>query len=281
MFTNDEINSIISDIKNVSTAFKISVLLILSLIFWSFLIEPNLLITKNISIKNEDLKGIKITVASDFHLKNHDTKRLKKIIKKINKTDSDLVLLLGDYVDETAEFKTLPLKEITEILKNIKSKNGIYAVLGNHDIWLDENELTKCLKNANITVLNNANRILTINEKTLTLAGTNDYTEGKADISKALNNAKKPIILMTHNPDIFEQFVPNSVDLTISGHTHGGQIVIPFVGALIVPSDYGNKYANGLISDNNRKIYVTKGLGTTILPVRFNCLPEIVTIIFE
>ena len=226
--------------------------------------------------------GIQRAPASqDPVLQGHSRGKSGAARKKINKTDSDLVLLLGDYVDGTAEFKTLPLKEITENLKNIKSKNGIYAVLGNHDIWLDENELTKCLKNANITVLNNANRILTINEKTLTLAGTNDYTEGKADISKALNNAKKPIILMTHNPDIFEQFVPNSVDLTISGHTHGGQIVIPFVGALIVPSDYGNKYANGLISDNNKKIYVTKGLGTTILPVRFNCLPEIVTIIFE
>ena len=85
---------------------------------------------------------------------------------------------------------------------------------------------------------------------------------------------------MTHNPDIFE-LVPSNVDVTISGHTHGGQLVLPFVGALVVPSAYGNRYASGLVVENNRTIFITKGIGTSILPVRFNCLPEIVVITFK
>lgn len=281
MIIQKEIKKIITDIKSISKTFKILLILISVILTWSFLIEPNLLITKNIIIENKDLKGLKITVASDFHLKRHDAKRLDKIVKKINNTNPDIIILLGDYVNGISKIQTLSLKKITDNLKKIECRNGIYAVLGNHDIWLNENEVTKCLQKANITVLNNENRILTINGKTFTLAGTNDFTEGKADIVQALYKAQEPIILMTHNPDIFEDFVPQNVALTLSGHTHGGQVVIPFIGALIVPSSYGKKYANGLITEHNKKILITKGLGTTIFPIRFNCLPEIITITFK
>lgn len=258
--------------------FLFSFLLILCI--WSFCIEPNLLSINRITLKNSDLKGIKIAIAADFHLKKHEENRLKKVIQKINENKPDLIFLVGDFVQGLSEIQSLSFEKIADNLKNLTPKYGTYAVIGNHDIWLDEYKVADVLKSAGIIVLNNENQKAEIKEKSLTIAGTNDFTENKADIVKTLINAEKPIILLTHNPDIFP-FVPASVDLTISGHTHGGQVIIPFVGAPIVPSSYGNKYLKGLVTENNKQILITKGIGTSILPIRFNCLPEIIILSFE
>lgn len=267
-------------LKQRSTGFKVLISLLFILFIWSVLIEPSCLIVKNITIENKNLSGLKIAVAGDFHLKKHDEWRLKKAVKLLNQADADIILLVGDYVNGISRLQTLSFDKITANLSQLTAKNGVYAIIGNHDIWLDENKVKNALIDAKITVLGNENKKININGKKYTLAGTNDFTEGMADLPKTLKNAENPIILMTHNPDIFE-LVPSNVDVTISGHTHGGQLVLPFVGALVVPSAYGNRYASGLVVENNRTIFITKGIGTSILPVRFNCLPEIVVITFK
>lgn len=267
-------------LKQRSTGFKVLISLLFILFIWSVLIEPNCLIVKNITIENKNLSGLKIAVVGDFHLKKHDEWRLKKAVKLLNQADADIILLVGDYVNGISRLQTLSFDKITANLSQLTAKNGVYAIIGNHDIWLDENKVKNALIDAKITVLDNENKKININGKKYTLAGTNDFTEGMADLPKTLKNAENPIILMTHNPDIFE-LVPSNVDVTISGHTHGGQLVLPFVGALVVPSAYGNRYASGLVVENNRTIFITKGIGTSILPVRFNCLPEIVVITFK
>lgn len=274
------LNKINSLINRCSIGFKIFCVLIIILFVWVFLIEPNLLVTKNVVVKNEALKGVKIAIAGDFHLAKHDENRIKKAVKLLNETNSDLILLVGDYVNGISEIQTLSFDKITSNLSRLKSKNGVYAVIGNHDIWLGQNKVKSALSKANINILDNENCKININGKMITLAGTNDFTEDKADLVKTLKNAEKPIILMTHNPDIFP-FVPKDVDITISGHTHGGQIVLPFFGALVVPSGYGNRYASGFVVEDGRTIFITKGIGTSILPIRFNCTPEIVVITFE
>lgn len=274
------LNKINSLINRCSLGFKIFCVLIIILFVWVFLIEPNLLVTKNVVVKNEALKGVKIAIAGDFHLAKHDENRIKKAVKLLNETNSDLILLVGDYVNGISEIQTLSFDKITSNLSRLKSKNGVYAVIGNHDIWLGQDKVKSALSKANIDILDNENRKININGTMITLAGTNDFTEDKADLVKTLKNAKKPIILMTHNPDIFP-FVPKDVDITISGHTHGGQIVLPFFGALVVPSGYGNRYASGFVVEDDRTIFITKGIGTSILPIRFNCTPEIVVITFE
>ncbi len=152
--------------------------------------------------------------------------------------------------------------------------------MGNHDIWLNEDKVKNTLRSANITILDNSNTKINVKGKNITLAGTNDFTENKADIVKTLKNAQSPTILMTHNPDIFP-FIPQNIDIAIAGHTHGGQVFLPFIGALIVPSQYGKRYASGLVEENGHIIFATKGIGTSILPVRFNCTPKIVIITFE
>ena len=105
-------------------------------------------------------------------------------------------------------------------------------------------------------------------------------TTRQIDITSTLANTHNPIILLTHSPDIFPK-VPNTVNLTLAGHLHGGQVRLPLLGALIVPSTYKNKYVYGLIKENGKKMIVTRGIGNSILNIRINCVPEIVVISFE
>ena len=113
-----------------------------------------------------------------------------------------------------------------------------------------------------------------------TIAGVEDLQTGNPDIEKAIGQNNKDVILLTHSPDIFPQ-VPNTVTLTLAGHTPGGQIVFWGMEPLLVPSAYGKKYAYGFKQENGKNLYVSKGLGTSILPLRFNCKPEIVVIEIE
>ncbi len=174
---------------------------------------------------------------------------------------------------------TLPIDKIANELKKIKSKNGFYTVLGNHDIWINEDEITSRFEQSGIKVLKNENIPVKIKDKNLYIAGVEDLTTKIPDVDKALNDVKSSTILLTHNPDIFPE-IPQNVNLTLCGHLHGGQVRLPFLGAVVTPSRYGDRYSKGLIVENNKKLIATKGLGTSILPLRFNCVPEIVVIEF-
>jgi predicted MPP superfamily phosphohydrolase len=247
---------------------------------WSFLIEPNMLRVQKYQIQNKNLAGLKVVFAGDFHVKKYQEKRLQKVIKTINAQNPDIVLLIGDYINEHDFNATLPLPKITNYLSQIKSKYGVYSVLGNHD-WLANGEkVTEALTESNIKVLANSNIKVNVGDKNIYIAGVEDLQTRMPNVFKALIGSSKPVILLTHTPDIFSM-VPESVDLTLAGHVHGGQVRLPFVGALIVPSQYGNKYSQGLIEEDNKKMIVTRGIGTSILPVRFNCPPEIDVIEFK
>ena len=126
----------------------------------------------------------------------------------------------------------------------------------------------------------NSNVEVNAGGKEIYIAGVEDKATRTPEIYKALDGAKNPVILLTHSPDIFPK-VPKEVNLTLSGHVHGGQVRLPLLGAIIVPSKYGDKYSYGLIKEDNKKMIVTSGIGTSILNVRFNCIPEIVVIEFE
>ena len=260
--------------------FKYLIIIILTVIIWGLFIEPNLLIVRHYKIKNESLKGTKIVFATDFHLKQNEYKKLRKIIKKINAQNADIVLLGGDYVNGQVYQKTLHPKTIARETGNIKSKYGVFSVLGNHDFWLDGNKIKSELQKYGIQVLSNQNKSIKLkNNQKLYIAGVEDLSTGNPDMKKALKNTSSPVILISHSPDVFPE-VPSSVLLTLAGHTHGGQIVLPFYGPVFVPSEFGKKYVSGLIEENNKKMIVSKGIGTSILPVRFGCIPEIVVVEF-
>lgn len=253
---------------------NIFLLIILLGFIWTVFVEPYILTVKTIQIKSEQLKGTKIVFASDFHIKPYEKFRLEKIVKKINAQNPDLVLLGGDFVNGHKKGFTLPIENIADELQNIHSNYGVITVLGNHDNWQGKDEIIKALTNAKITILQNEN--IKINDKFF-VAGLEDIQTQNPDINMALKNTSNPTILLTHSPDTFPD-VPENVFLTLAGHTHGGQVVL--FRPILVPSIYGKKYAYGLNRENGKTLYTTRGLGSSILPVRFNCRPEIVVIEF-
>ena len=260
----------------------IKILLIIGVLFagYSYFIEPNKLEVTNYTIQDKELSGVKIVFASDFHIKPYGQKRLEKIVETINKQNPDVVVSAGDFVCGHTEHSTMHPQKISEGLAKVKSKYGFYTTLGNHDGWYDRWYIKELLEGVNIKVLNNRNVKLQINGKEIYIAGVEDMMTAFPSIEDALKGTKLPTILLTHTPDIFPD-VPKNVNLTLAGHTHGGQVRIPFIGPIFTASNYGNKYAIGLVDENGKKLITTRGIGVSILPFRFNCPPEIVVVEFR
>ncbi len=273
---------------------------------YSYFIEPNRLEVNRYVVQDEQLKGIKIVFASDFHIKPYGQKRLDMIVEKINAETPDIVLSAGDFVCEHTHRSTMPIEQIAKTLGKVKTKFGFYTSLGNHDGWYDPAEIAQALEKNGIKVLSNSNVKLNIKGQTLYIAGIEDYDTGNPEIYKALNGIRtdengqynEPVIMLSHTPDMFPK-MPDKITLTLAGHTHGGQIRIPFIGAIFTASRYGNKYAKGWKQEKDSKVikidttkpiklqkdistlFVTRGIGMSILPVRFNCPPEINIIEFD
>jgi predicted MPP superfamily phosphohydrolase len=204
--------------------------------------------------------------------------RLAAIVEKINQLAPDLVLLLGDYVGTHLIGRQVEATTGVAPFKNLSARYGVYAVIGNHDItgpgnWPD------AIRNTGIPVLEN--RALFIEHGGFWVAGLEDKRWQHANVGEALSYVTddNPVILMMHSPDSFPE-VPESVALTVAGHTHGGQIRFPFIGAvpLVVPSAFGSRYAYGHIVEGNRHLVVSGGLGTSGIPMRFLMPPEIVMV---
>ncbi len=253
---------------------KILLFFILILIFWALIIEPYIITVKKIKIQDKSLAGLKIVFATDFHYKKYEKFRLKRDVKKINQQNPDIILLGGDFVNGHRQGNALNHEIIGMEFGKLRSKHGTFAVLGNHDVWQDAAGISESLRKNNITVLKNSNA----KSGPIYIAGVEDLQTQKPDIEKALKNTSAPRILLTHTPDVIEE-VPKTVNLTLAGHLHGGQVNFPFLGAVTTPSKYGTKYAYGLFDVNGRKMFVSKGIGTSILPIRFLCPPQIV--VFE
>lgn len=242
---------------------------------WMFFVEPYILTTNYGQIKDKSLAGIRVVFVSDLHYKPYEKFRLKRDVKKIQAQNPDIVLFGGDFVNGHKRNSSLNPEIIAQELGTIKSKYGSFAVLGNHDVWHDAFGIKKVLEENNITVLKNSNKKV----EDFYIAGVEDLQTQNPDIDKTLKNIDAPVILLSHTPDIFEN-VPDTVNLVLAGHVHGGQVKLPFKGAIFVPSKYGTKYAEGFFNDMGRKMLVTRGVGTSILPIRFLCPPEIVVIEF-
>jgi len=262
--------------------------LICSILFipiWAIFIEPNMLLINRIKLdlpnwpKNK--KNFKVLFISDLHTGSpfNNIDKLKRIVKLSNKENPDIVLLGGDYVIYgVIGGKFIPTEIVAKILSKINSKHGFITVLGNHDWWKDGDKSRKSLEKYGFIVLENESiNIANKNERPIWIAGLADSTERVVDIGKTLKQVKfgEPVIMLTHEPDIFPQ-IPDAVSLTLAGHTHGGQVRLPFIGSIFTASIYGDKYAKGYIVENGKRLFVTTGVGTSILPIRFLCPPEIV-----
>ena len=235
------------------------------------------------------LEGMKIVQLSDIHLDEFtEPFLLRHAIEEVNRIAPDVVLLTGDFVTYQITPRRLSLKsawQCAEILSELKCPQR-YAVLGNHDLWLDGEEVTRALVSHGIPVLINTHLPLERNGARAWLAGVDDPVCGRPDPGKAIpmsirNVADQPVILMCHAPDyaddLLAQAAGPSVGLMLSGHTHGGQVRLPFAGALDLPPG-GRKYVKGLFRLGSMQLYVNRGIGTVGVPFRFDCPPEITAI---
>ncbi len=226
---------------------------------------------------NKKLNNLKIAVITDLHIgtKTVNIKKVKEISKKVNDSNPDLILFLGDFDSKTIENAKYSNKELTDVFKSFKAKYGIFAVLGNHDYHAPgEKKVKKFLQDANIIILENEISKFTANTELVAIAGFKDlWYFPDINPDKIINNIDLPIIVIMHNPDSFPD-IPPTASLTLSGHTHGGEIVLPFVGSPIVPSKYGQKYRKGYIVENGKHLYVSGGV-TTLSGFRFLNPPEI------
>lgn len=239
------------------------------------MVEPSLLTVRRVTLELPAWRGAPLTlaVASDLHVGSPWCRlgKLRRVVHALNDAHAGATILLGDYViQDVVGGKFIPPAEIARELRALRGPT--FAVLGNHDGWLDARAVDAALKGAGITVLNDES----VDRGAYVLAGVTDLWTGSHDIPRALAGAPaaKPVILLTHNPDIFPD-VPPRVALTLAGHTHGGQVDLPLLGRLIVPSRFGQRYAAGHVVEDGRHLFVTTGVGTSIIPVRFRVRPEV------
>ena len=259
-------------------------LLLVFLAAWAFLVEPNRLVFRDevIQLPNwpTNFENLKIAVLADLHVGSPfiDADKLNYIVMQVNAAHPDLVLLLGDYVIQEVAFGKFVEPEVSaQNLKNLRAPHGVYAVLGNHDWWYDGPRVRRALEDVGIRVLDDEVARIERDGQAIWLAGLADAWTNQTNIKGTLAQVtdESPIIALTHNPDLFIR-IPPRVTLTLAGHTHGGQVKLPLVGRLKVPSEFGQRYAAGHIVENNHHLFVTTGIGTSIIPVRFLVPPEVV-----
>lgn len=261
-------------------------LALLSLAVWSFCVEPNRLIIKEETLGLQgwpsELSGTRVVLISDLHVGSPFTgiEKLREVVTKVNQTEPDLILIAGDFVIQGVVGGHFVEPEVfASELKNLRARQGVYAVLGNHDWWYNGERITRALEDAGIRVLENEVAQMQRNGRSFWIAGLADLWTRPQRIEETLRRVQDtgPVIAFTHNPDIFPDIPPRIV-LTFAGHTHGGQVNLPFIGRPRVPSYFGQRFAAGHIEEKQHHLYVTTGIGTSILPIRFRVPPEIVVL---
>ncbi len=254
-----------------------------ALTFWSAYVEPGRLVLKQVEIAVPNwpaqLDGLRFALMSDLHVGSprHGLANLESVVRTVNAAHPDIVLIPGDLViRRVLGGRFVEPEPIARELAKLQAPLGVYAVLGNHDWWYDAKRVSEALRAAGIPVLDDRSQVIEARGTRFWLAGVSDFWEGAHDIRAALADVPgtAPVILFTHNPDIFPG-VPARVSLTVAGHTHGGQVRLPWYGPPVVPSRYGRRYAAGHVVERGRHLFVTTGLGTSILPVRFGVPPEV------
>ena len=229
-----------------------------------------------------------ITVIADLHAGGpHITlPQVARIVDTANALQSDLIVLLGDF-KAWYKYKIMPIDDPlwAAELARLQAPLGVWSILGNHDWWHDIHGVRSALAGARVPVLENDAVLLGEGKRKFWLAGLGDQEahwvgpgrfRGIDDLPGTLKHVRTddPVLLLAHEPDIFPR-VPERVSLTLAGHTHGGQIRIPFIWPQFVPSHYGARYAYGHIVESGRHMIVSGGIGTSVIPARLGVPPEI------
>ncbi len=263
----------------------LGVLLLLVLLAWPF-IEPYLLETEVVTLRADDLPAeigqLRVVYLTDIHKGGtFGNERVSALVSRINALNADIVLLGGDYAQDSAGavafFKTLP---------RIHARYGVYAVMGNHDRTVPEsnlNQLKAAMQAASITPLVNAVTRIRIGTGTVCIAGIDDVSNGHPDLKSVAAQVKQSeyVIFLCHTPEIIPEALAAEdmnrdlrwFDLGLFGHTHGGQVAL--FGGLIRDSAVDDQFISGWHRQNRTDLLISRGVGTSVLPVRFLCRPQI------
>jgi predicted MPP superfamily phosphohydrolase len=272
---------------------------------YAYFIEPSRLVVNQYELRLARLDpafdGFRVALIADIHGGSNGVTqdRLQEIVERTNEQNVDAVFLLGDYVSQTRErgpdgrrgVRMAPA-EIAKGLSGLRAHFGVYVVLGNHDEWYDPQAIMHAFERVGYTVLNGkASEIRLNGGQKLRVLGLRDHTtigEWKpySDEAKSLlapTNGQGTVLVLQHSPDIVpiitgELSITSDPVVLFAGHTHGGQVSLPVIGPPIVPSMFGQKFARGHVRDSGIDVFVTTGIGTSILPFRFMVPPEIAVV---
>ncbi len=259
-------------------------LLVLVCLIWGVFIEPNRLVVhqETIQINNwpKELSGLRVALIADIHTGGPfiDDNKLRKIVELTNQRNPDLIVLLGDYMSPNSWHSHRVEPEVTAAaMKNLHAPLGVYAVLGNHDWWYNGEKVRRAFEANGIPVLDDEVAEIKWRNDSLWLVGLADAWTRPQHVNETIRKVPEgsTVIALTHSPDVFPS-LPQSVPLLLAAHTHGGQVNLPLIGTPIVPSRFGPKYTAGHVFENGHHMFVTTGIGTSILPLRFRVTPEIV-----
>ncbi|MEC3883035.1 metallophosphoesterase [Halobacillus sp. HZG1] len=242
--------------------------------------EPNMLAIRRHEIEHGKIPrhfhNFKVLQFSDTHVGFHyELDDLERLVEKINKEQADLILFTGDLVDEPHTYSFPP--RLIQILKKLEAKHGKYWIYGNHDHGgYGTEKIREVMEQSGFQLLQNEHTLIKNGSASFTLAGVDDVMLGQPDLERTLENVPDDsfTLLMVHEPDVALEYQHYPVDVQLSGHSHGGQVQVPFLGYLVTPP-FAEHFVEGhypLVNDFN--LYVSRGIGTTRLPYRFMCRPE-------
>ena len=273
--------------------FKVKIILFIVVgLFVFFNYQNNSITINEIEFKNDNIpdsfKGYKILQISDLHNKEFGNSQ-EKILSKINKINPDIIVVTGDLIDSNNTNVDVAMKLINKSI----SISPIYYISGNHEAWSTSyNELKSKLEDSGVIVLENEKTQLLKGSDTIDIIGLSDTSfissdlleyAGNVKTEKLLNtlseNSSNFKILLSHRPELFDTYSNSSVDLVFSGHAHGGQFRLPFIGGLVAPDQgFFPKLTEGIHTSNNTTMVISRGLGNSIIPFRLFNRPELVVV---
>lgn len=264
--------------KMIKWLMLVAVLTLVLIPVYAFKIEPSFVKVNHMTFEQGTKENeMKVVQVSDIQLSEaYSEKRLDKIVRKVNQEQADILVFTGDLFDNYAQYA--PVEEVVAALAAMQATTGKYAVWGNHDYGGGASRIYESVMNqGGFTVLRNSGQTLTMpNGGVLFIGGMDDSLLGNPSSAEVLAYRERYdySIILTHEPDVADEFIDTDTQLVLAGHSHGGQINIPFIEAPRPP--YARKYKKGLyqLSDGT-SLYVNSGLGTATIHARFRVPPEI------